>query len=98
MIASDTNFFPLKAAPKKIKQRFNLTRQPHPGSILRWAERGVSGVKLETLFVAGERCTSEEALIRFFEESTAAKNKNKRSATQDSDNATLQREAESLGI
>ncbi|MDB4631900.1 DUF1580 domain-containing protein, partial [bacterium] len=96
MITSDKKFLPVTSAPQFIKKRFNLSRAPHVHSVFRWMEKGVSGVKLETLFISGERVTSEEALLRFFVKSTAAKGK--KPVDQDADNATLQREAESLGI
>ena len=39
----------------------------HVATIHRWASHGVRGVVLETLQVGGTRCTSREALQRFFE-------------------------------
>lgn len=39
----------------------------------RWATRGCSGVVLETIFVGGSRCTSTEALQRFFAAVTEAR-------------------------
>ena len=47
-------------------------RKPHVASIFRWAERGLKGVKLEYLQVGGVRCTSIQALQRFFERITFA--------------------------
>jgi hypothetical protein len=41
-------------------------------TVWRWAMRGIRGVKLETLMVGGRRCTSTEALQRFYERVTAA--------------------------
>jgi hypothetical protein len=38
-----------------------------PSTVFRWCQRGVRGVRLETLRVGGTRCTSEAALRRFFE-------------------------------
>jgi hypothetical protein len=38
----------------------------------RWRLRGIRGVKLESILLGGERRTSQEALERFFERSTAA--------------------------
>lgn len=43
----------------------------HVGSIHRWANRGRRGVVLETIMVGGRRCTSMEALDRFFRRLTA---------------------------
>ncbi len=39
----------------------------------RWATKGCSGVVLETIFVGGSRCTSVDALQRFFEAVTSAR-------------------------
>lgn len=35
-------------------------------TMARWIQRGVRGVKLETIAIGGRRLTSEEALSRFF--------------------------------
>jgi hypothetical protein len=42
-------------------------RKPHVSTLFRWATGGCRGVVLETLQVGGTRCTSREALQRFFE-------------------------------
>jgi hypothetical protein len=42
-------------------------------TLWRWATRGCSGVVLETIFVGGMRCTSKEALQRFFDAVTWAR-------------------------
>lgn len=49
-------------------------RRPHVSTIYRWVQRGCRGVKLESLQVGGTSCTSLEALQRFFERLTAARN------------------------
>ncbi len=46
-------------------------RSVHVATLYRWAQRGVRGVKLEALQVGGTKCTSIEALQRFFERLTA---------------------------
>ena len=43
-------------------------KKPHPATLYRWTVRGVKGVILETIQVGGTRCTSVEALQRFFEQ------------------------------
>lgn len=40
---------------------------PHVSTLYRWAQRGVRGCRLETIPVGGIRCTSVEALQRFFD-------------------------------
>jgi len=47
-------------------------KHPHFATLWRWAQRGCRGVVLETIMVGGTRCTSIEALQRFFDALTAA--------------------------
>jgi hypothetical protein len=49
-----------------------LPGRPHISSIWRWYRRGIRGVRLETLVVAGRRYTSLESLERFCAATTAA--------------------------
>jgi hypothetical protein len=42
-------------------------RKTHVSCLYRWAKVGHRGVLLETLQIGGTRCTSKEALQRFFE-------------------------------
>ena len=44
-----------------------------PSSLWRWHKKGISGVRLETIYIGGTRYTSVEALQRFFDAVTAAK-------------------------
>ena len=44
----------------------------HVSTTWRWAQRGIRGVRLETILIGGIRYTSREALQRFFESTTAA--------------------------
>jgi hypothetical protein len=41
-------------------------RPIHISTVYRWEQRGLRGVRLESMQLGGTRCTSEEALIRFF--------------------------------
>jgi hypothetical protein len=43
-------------------------------TIWRWAMKGIRGVKLETIMIGGTRCTSLQALQRFFEQVTEVTN------------------------
>jgi hypothetical protein len=45
--------------------------RPHVSTVWRWINRGVRGVKLETVMVGGRRFTSREAIARFNERITA---------------------------
>ncbi len=38
----------------------------HSSTLYRWSQRGLRGIHLETVQVGGRRCTSMEALYRFF--------------------------------
>ena len=46
-------------------------KRPHINTIRRWAAKGTRGVVLETLLVGGTRCTSLQALQRFFAQLSA---------------------------
>jgi hypothetical protein len=49
-----------------IIPRRRAGRKCHIATIYRWIQRGVKGVRLEAIQVGGTRCTSSEALQRFF--------------------------------
>jgi hypothetical protein len=49
-----------------------LPGRPNLSTIWRWRNRGVRGVKLETVMCGGRRMTSLESLARFFQRVTAA--------------------------
>lgn len=42
-------------------------RRIHLSTLYRWEQRGLRGIRLETVQAGGTRCTTEAALIRFFE-------------------------------
>lgn len=42
-------------------------KRPHVSCIYRWSTVGCRGVVLETIQIGGTRCTSAEALQRFFD-------------------------------
>lgn len=46
--------------------------RPHVATVWRWATRGCRGIQLETWAVGGKRFTTEEALERFMQRTTAA--------------------------
>ena len=49
-------------------------KKPHISCLYRWTTTGCKGIVLESLQVGGTRCTSHEALARFFNRLTAAAN------------------------
>ena len=49
-----------------------LPNRPSVRTLFRWAQKGVSGIVLETIKLGHRRYTTDEALERFFERVTAA--------------------------
>lgn len=47
-------------------------KRPHVSCVFRWTKTGCRGVVLESIQIGGTRCTSQEALARFFAALTAA--------------------------
>jgi hypothetical protein len=67
----DEQLFPLAQVPNLgIIPNRRRGRQIHVATLHRWAVHGLNGVVLETLQVGGTRCTSREALRRFFQSLT----------------------------
>ena len=57
---------PLAQAAAELPRR-RRGRKTHVSTLYRWATAGCRGVRLETIQVGGTRCTSRQALQRFFE-------------------------------
>ncbi len=49
-------------------------KKPHVSCLYRWSTSGCRGVILETIQIGGTRCTSKEALGRFFRRLTQQAN------------------------
>ena len=97
MISTNDQLFELSKCPSYLASKFG--NRVHIASIYRWIKKGVAGVQLETLFVGGRRYTSQEALERFFIESTLAKNKDRLGlANHHAKQTQLEKHAEQLGI
>lgn len=56
----------LAEAAKKLPGR------PHISTVHRWRQRGVRGIKLETVLIGGRRFTSDAALAEFVRSTTLA--------------------------
>ena len=56
-----------KHLPKRGKKHIHLS------ACYRWKNQGIVGIRLETVFMAGHRYTSREALNRFWQDVTIAK-------------------------
>lgn len=54
-------------AAAKILPRRRGDKKVHTATLYRWTVTGLRGVVLESLQVGGTRCTSREALQRFFD-------------------------------
>lgn len=55
-----------------ILPRRRAGKKPAIETLYRWSLRGCRGIRLETVQVGGTRCTSVEALQRFFDALTSA--------------------------
>jgi hypothetical protein len=58
--------FPLSQAVDELPRR-RRGRKTNISTLYRWSQAGCRGVVLETIQIGGTRCTSREALQRFFE-------------------------------
>jgi len=61
---------PFSQAARLIPRR-RAGRKCNLATVYRWSTVGCRGVRLESIQVGGTRCTSREALQRFFERLTA---------------------------
>jgi Protein of unknown function (DUF1580) len=57
---------PLTQAADELPRR-RRGRKTHVSTLFRWSTVGCKGVVLETIQIGGTRCTSRQALQRFFE-------------------------------
>lgn len=66
-------------------------KKAHISCLYRWTTTGCKGVVLESIQVGGTRCTSKEALNRFFERLTAKAQSSRTQAHQSSINESEQK-------
>jgi hypothetical protein len=71
MIDATTEYLVSLADAAKLLPARRGGKRPHVSCIYRWTVSGCKGIQLESLQVGGTRCTSREALARFFERLTA---------------------------
>jgi hypothetical protein len=69
-ITTETVIAPSRATHLCPERRRGV--RPNVATIYRWMMQGVRGVKLESIVVGATRCTSIEALQRFFDALTVA--------------------------
>ncbi len=55
----------MNEVPPVLQKRVNVS------TVWRWANRGIKGVKLETIKLGGKTLTSQQALTRFIEKTTS---------------------------
>lgn len=55
----------LADVPNELPERRG-GRKPHISCVYRWSTTGCKGIRLETIQIGGTRCTSRQALSRFF--------------------------------
>ena len=60
------------AEAARLLPRRRAGKKPHVSCLYRWTVSGCKGVILESIQIGGTRCTSKEALARFFERLTYA--------------------------
>ena len=66
----DEHLISFSEAARSLPRR-RANKPVHASCIFRWAATGCRGVKLEYVQIGGTRCTSREALERFFQKLTA---------------------------
>ena len=67
---ANENTISLTEAAKQLPRR-RAGKRTHVATLYRWGIRGLNGVRLETIQIGGTRCTSVEALQRFFDRLSA---------------------------
>lgn len=89
----------VEAAAKHVSKLCGKKR--NRSVILRWINRGVSGVKLEAIRIGGDLFTSREALNEFLNKAQTARTEKHSKRTSEGirrAKAETEREAEALGI
>jgi hypothetical protein len=60
---------PLSEAARRLPRR-RRGRQVAVSTLYRWATVGIRGIRLEVIQIGGTKCTSQQALERFFDQLT----------------------------
>jgi hypothetical protein len=69
---STEDLIPVQAIPDHVPKQPS-GKKTHKSAGYRWMKPGIQGVRLETVFIAGCRYTSKQALNRFWHRVTEAK-------------------------
>jgi hypothetical protein len=70
MIDSQTETILTFADAAKTLPKRRAGKKPNIATFYRWISQGVKGIRLEYIVIGGTRCTSREALQRFFDRLT----------------------------
>jgi hypothetical protein len=62
---------PVREIPARIPDNPRTGKKVNLATVFRWSQRGVRGIKLETILIGGTRHSSLEALQRFSDRATA---------------------------
>lgn len=92
------DLIPFNQVPQHLQKTFG--HKVHIASVYRWVNRGLGGVRLETIKVGSKRFTSAQALDRLFNGATE-RNQDIKAVTDDLKSRNEQRiesEAKRLGI
>jgi hypothetical protein len=92
--SSTENLTPLNQAADELPRR-RRGKKTHVSTLFRWTTVGCKGVVLESLQCGGTRCTSREALQRFFEGLSAQAQAGASSGSQVVSRTLAQRQRES---
>ena len=72
----ESKLFPLAAEGPRVVQELT-GRRPNQSTVLRWAARGVAGVRLNSVFVGRCRMTTKHWLMEFWKAIAEAHNQSK---------------------
>lgn len=100
MISTATeDLIPFNRVPQHLQKTFG--HKVHIASVYRWVNRGLGGVRLETIKVGSKRFTSAQALDRLFNGATERKPEHSEAVTADlktRNDKRIENEAKRLGI
>jgi len=82
----------------KLLPRRRGGRKVHTATIYRWTTTGCKDIVLESTQVGGTRCTTKEALARFFERLADESGTRRRAASQQDDQSIVEKKLDAMGL
>lgn len=73
-------------------------KRPDVSTLYRWSQVGLKGVRLETLKIGGQTCTSIEALQRFFDRLSCGHSVQPQPTVDDRRTSVVEEALERIGI